>query len=241
MQLKKSKIKVRRGDTIVETMFAFAVFGLVAIINIQIMQRGTRLNQTALEINLVREQITAQAEALRLINSAYIAEYVKNQGAISPDSEVNTLWKNITGREVVPGDIKPLSQYIKKSGNYDVCDNAPVGHAFILDYRYRHGLPQIKTGSSVLQKAELFSRVRYSLSGITEPGAGIDANIIEKGANYTFQSADGIWIEVVGSGSDPVDGDKYKYFDFLIRACWDSPASRTPTTLETMVRLHVPK
>lgn len=54
-----------KGDTIVEVMVAFAVFTLVAVGAIAIMNRGISLTERSLEVTLVREQIDAQAELLR--------------------------------------------------------------------------------------------------------------------------------------------------------------------------------
>ncbi len=55
----------RRGDTMVEVIVAFAVFTLVAVGAITIMNRGIAMTERSLEITLVREQIDAQAEVLR--------------------------------------------------------------------------------------------------------------------------------------------------------------------------------
>lgn len=220
MQLEnKKRTRARRGDTIVETMFAFAIFGLIAIINIQIMQRGTRLNQSALEINLAREQITSQAEALRLLNSAYIAEFISNQGnqsACLPNSNTpKCIWERVINQKVNPDSIISLSEVANSR-----C-TAP-GNAFVLDYRF-NGLPQMR--KTALQTAKLFPRIVYRNA--------TDSNDIESGVSYVYQSAEGIWVEAVNG-----DGT---YYDFLIRACWDSPAGQVPTTLETMVRLYVPR
>lgn len=54
-----------RGDTIVEVMVAFAVFTLVAVGAIVVMNRGVAMTERSLEITLVRQQIDAQAEILR--------------------------------------------------------------------------------------------------------------------------------------------------------------------------------
>ena len=55
----------QRGDTIVEVMVAFAVFTLVAMGAITVMNRGIQMTERSLEITLVRQQIDAQAEILR--------------------------------------------------------------------------------------------------------------------------------------------------------------------------------
>lgn len=65
----------QRGDTIIEVVFAFTVFSLIAIGGIALMNQGTALAQRSLEIGLVRQQVDAQADALRYLNKAYVADY----------------------------------------------------------------------------------------------------------------------------------------------------------------------
>ncbi|HEY1086002.1 MAG TPA: hypothetical protein VGE34_04740 [Candidatus Saccharimonadales bacterium] len=60
----------QRGDTIIEVLLAVGIFSLVAIGGMAIMNQGTNTAQRAVEITLVRQQIDAQAEALRAIHQA---------------------------------------------------------------------------------------------------------------------------------------------------------------------------
>jgi len=59
-----------RGDTIIEVLLAVAVFSLVSVGAMIIMNQGTATAQRAVEITLVRMQIDAQAEALRAVHQA---------------------------------------------------------------------------------------------------------------------------------------------------------------------------
>lgn len=58
---------LQRGDTIIEVMFAIVVFSFVSVMGIMTMNKGIDSGQRSLEITLVRQQIDAQAEALRYI------------------------------------------------------------------------------------------------------------------------------------------------------------------------------
>ena len=69
------KRQKNHGDTLVEVLFATAVFSLVAVGCLSIMNQGTATAQRALEITLVRNEIDAQAEALRFMNASYISKY----------------------------------------------------------------------------------------------------------------------------------------------------------------------
>lgn len=64
-----------RGDTLIEVLFATAVFSLVAVGSLSIMNQGTATSQRAFEITLVRNEIDAQAETLRFLNASYVAAY----------------------------------------------------------------------------------------------------------------------------------------------------------------------
>ena len=63
----------QRGDTIIEVLLAFTVFSLVSVGAMTVMGQGSNASQRALEITLVRQQIDAQAEALRAAQQAYTA------------------------------------------------------------------------------------------------------------------------------------------------------------------------
>lgn len=67
------QLRLQRGDTIIEVMVAFAVFAMVAIGALTVMNQGTSNAQEALETTLVRQQIDNQAEMLRFLHQAYLA------------------------------------------------------------------------------------------------------------------------------------------------------------------------
>lgn len=62
---------MQRGDTIIEALLAFTVFSLVSVGAMTVMNQATNTSQRALEITLVRQQIDAQAEALRAAQQAF--------------------------------------------------------------------------------------------------------------------------------------------------------------------------
>lgn len=74
MRTKLNPLAVKRGDTIIEVMFAIAVFSLVAVITISMMNLGTANAEGSLELTTARHELNAQAEALRFVHSAYTAE-----------------------------------------------------------------------------------------------------------------------------------------------------------------------
>ena len=67
----RNKPQTRRGDTMIEVMFGMAVFGLVAILSVNLMDNGLKNSQANLELTMARNEINAQAEALRFVHSSY--------------------------------------------------------------------------------------------------------------------------------------------------------------------------
>ena len=74
-----------RGDTIVEVIFAVALFSMVAVGAITLMNKGVRIAQQSLEVTLVRQQIDSQAEMLRYIH----------QSASRGDAAQTNLWNEL--------------------------------------------------------------------------------------------------------------------------------------------------
>ncbi len=68
-----SSIRPDRGDTLIEVIFAVTIFALVAVSSLTIMNQGVATAERALEITLVRQQMDAQAEALRYIHDTQLA------------------------------------------------------------------------------------------------------------------------------------------------------------------------
>ena len=64
----------KRGDTIIEVMFAFAIFTMVAIVTVSMMNLGLATSERSLELVTARNELNAQAEALRFVHSSYISE-----------------------------------------------------------------------------------------------------------------------------------------------------------------------
>ena len=59
----------QRGDTLIEVIFAFTVFGMLAIGAIATMNQGTASAQRTLETTLVRQEMDSQAAVLRYIKA----------------------------------------------------------------------------------------------------------------------------------------------------------------------------
>lgn len=216
-----------RGDTIIEVLFAVAVFCMVAVGGLSLMNQGTAMAQRALEIGLVRAEMDAQADALRYMHNAYIASFGQT------DSNARTVWKQVTAeREVASAqDFGSMvdGNACRLPGNSPMGDSG--GEPFAIDVRKLDGGDQ---GSPVLllsqtdnvDKTETYSRIRYYQDD-------------RRNVPLNPAKPEGIWIQAVRvpAQADGVLG----HFDFHIRACWFTPGQKAPVTLGTIVRLYDPR
>lgn len=211
-------VKTKRGDTIVEAVFAFAIFGFIAVSSLLIMRQGMAKTQTAQEINLVRAQINAQAEALRYIHSSALSDYASD----NTSSDIYKKWEEITDY-VTTDTPEPSAKLIQGAICTPIATVNP--RAFVLNPR--GGSLDIKS-VPLLNQAVSYSRLVYGSSGDTN-------NIDLSDLNTVLTSVEGIWVEgfkVAGSGSNK------GYFDFYIRACWPNISGPVPNVIETVVRLY---
>lgn len=206
-------IKRQAGDTIIEVMFAIAVFAMVAVGSLAIMNQATGTAQRSLEVTLVRQQIDAQAEALRYIHQAYVTSYDRNIAPIGTAAE----WVKITNRTTGKG-ASVASPFGATNGS--LCPASTPGEKpFILNTR---------------------TATLWSMVPAMSPPSGISVPPFSQviyNNDSSIAAAYGIWVEAIPSATTGGTG----YVDFHIRACWDSPGSRVPVTLGTIVRLYEPR
>jgi len=213
--------KYNRGDTLIEVLFATAIFSLVAVGGLSIMNQGTATSQRALEITLVRNEIDSQAESLRFLNASYIAAYQLGAGGSAPSVTLTgpaRQWQIMQSNIINTNNTKASDFGITSTGT---CPVMPVGSFIINAKDATFVLPT----NGKLKPAVTFSQVVYSTVGVP-----------------TVLESDGIWIEAVRSST--VVGNNQAnagYIDFNIRACWDSPGQSAPVTIGTIVRLYEPR
>lgn len=204
----------QQGDTIIEVMFAVAVFAMVAVGSLSIMNQGIASAQRSLEITLVRQQMQAQAEALRYVHAAYVASY---QPGGAPTTGTAGEWQTIK-------------------------DNYAVGKAS--EFGRIDGALCSALDPSTTKPFVMNARTARVVSGIVEMQPPADESlppfaqvVYESPTSSVIDKSYGMWVEAVHVV--PTDG-KTPYVDFHIRACWNSPGINRPLTLGTIVRLYDP-
>lgn len=206
------RLRGQRGDTIIEVLLAVTVFSMVAVGSLAIMNQGTSTAQRALEITLVRQQMDAQADTIRYIHRAYLADRRSDNDAMGE-------WNKMTEPEYFARSA--ASDFGDTNGK--LCPADLPSNSFIVNAhtaRVAGEKPQSISTTKAGATPPPFSQVRYSDDGV-------------------LQDAYGIWVEAVPTAKDKAGG--VAYVDFHIRSCWESPGSGSAMTLGTIVRLYEPK
>ena len=260
----------KKGDTLIEVMLAVGIFSMVAIAIVAVMSGGVSGAQTALETTLAREEIDAQAEALRFIQSAYVAEKasLKDDGtATLQNRRFANLWKAITDKAV---DLSGSGDAGKELTNYSPskCDdlyNSTNGEvrnykAFVINTRRlgtfsNSSISQNGTagGQAVLissdgngsyfAPATTYPRIIFGTSSTQNED---NSNLIDVPTSDTVFRAEGIYvIGVKDSNTTSVIADnaatnKSAFYDFYIRTCWYGIDADQPSTISTVIRLYNP-
>lgn len=234
----------KRGDTLIEVMLAVGIFSMVAVAVVAVMSGGTSSAQTALETTLTREEIDAQAEALRFIQSSYIAE------KDDKDGDFAKLWQLITGTgsgenkvNVVTSesDIANIAQYSPtECAKLYESEGEAKKYGFVINTRALGDSPDqavISAGnqnrSGLFTQASTYPRLIY----------GGDGGVLTASGNNTLQGIEGIYIIAVKDPDSTNITDKGKtsaYYDFYIRTCWYGTGDKTPSTISTVMRLYDP-
>lgn len=149
-----------RGDTIIEVLFAVTVFSLIAIGGLSLMNQGTAMAQRALEIGLVRQQVDAQADALRYLNKAYIADYGKR-------GEASQRWNQIVTDRAVD-----QAQRFDEVSDTTACHlPTPADHPFTLDITKLDSNPVLVPTTDVAT----YAKVRHDAGTTKAEGIWIQA------------------------------------------------------------------
>lgn len=249
-----SRYSTKRGDTLIEVMFAIGFFALIAIISVAIMNSGINDAERDLELVTARNELNAQAEALRFIHSSYISEKTLPDG----DQKYKQLWETIVGSAVNPDDAKDsglldlatigsCSRVYDQSGgknllqevNAFVINTRKVTPGNNVDYSFI-GINRPASASTKFVETELSARILYRQDSAGATGNSDDQLVDSTGDNKIYfdrvTRVEGIWDFVVkGEKNNP------QYYDFYIQTCWYGPRAKAPTVLDTVIRLYNPE
>ena len=170
MKFSDNKQTTDRGDTLIEVMFAVAVFALIAVTSLALMNQGMATSRRAVEITTVRAQIDAQAETLRFLQTAYVNEYYPG------------LTYNLTDATSTPAEeYYRIVQRVDSTGSASKfgsrpCDSPP-SNSFVLNART--------------------ARVQTNYAFFKKPTNATAAQVIYDPATNNLTESNGIWVEGV--------------------------------------------
>lgn len=252
------------GETMIEIGLAISVFAIVALATVSLMSSGVNTSQRSLEITMARNEIDAQAEALRFIHSSSLAE----RKAAKDRHQYSPLWQKIS-EKVDNGGFTNKYGGIKTEFSLERCEHAYSGtkkepednifndKAFVFNTRlldlkkstileYSHFVNKIiipaEKSNRYFIKSPLYPRIIYGNTYNSANSDSTSSQLIEKdksNPNTRVDKVEGIWI--VATRSESERNGKPEFYDFHIRTCWYSPGSSRPTTIGTIVRLYNPE
>lgn len=207
------KRRSEQGDTLIEVLFAITVFSLIVVTSLMLMNQGISASQRSLEITLARQQIDAQAEALRFMHASYVQsyysgiEFTTTDPTTSPSEEFYKVKEQVIAAELTSASALGST----------ACGTPPTG-SFVLN-----STKGLALTTPAFRAPATYPQVVYASDGVVT-------------------RSEGIWIEGIRSG-DSVDvaARNTGYIDFHIRACWSAPGMKQPMNIGTIVRLYEPR
>lgn len=218
-----------RGDTMIEVLLSVTIFSIVAVTGLTIMNQGSAASQRSLEITLVRNEMEAQAIALRYMYDAALAQ--KSSAGYDPAAVADTTtaagrWQQVLNLR--KSSATTFSGMVLASGVECFYPDPTSTRAFVINPRTAQLYTQADHPDH-WDRADVFSRIRFAPAtpAMQHPTA--------------IESVRGLWVEAVEGPSSIVGGVVVPgYTDFHIRACWSTVGQSQPATLGTIVRLYEP-
>lgn len=242
----------KKGDTLIEVALAIGIFSLVAIVIVSVVSASTSGAQSALEVTLTREDMDAQAEALRFIHDSYVTG---SQSANTGDNPYANLWNNIVSRATSasvnlaynPATCSELydpNGYMKDyvSKKQFVINTRKLGNPNDVDGIVVAVRPSNSTGP--FYEAKTYPRIIY---GDSYGSASTNEDLYNQTeiSSTSIQRVEGLFVVAIrGDNSNIVTGSTVSsgvaYYDFYIRSCWTPPNADRASTISTVVRLYDP-
>ena len=212
----------------IEVLLAVTIFSVVAVTGLTIMNQGSAASQRSLEITLVRNEMEAQATALRFMYDAALAQKSSasyDSTSVSPTSPAGK-WDAVLA--IRKSSTVGATPFANMASGISCIRPSTITNAFVVNPRTAT-VYTYSANATRWTTAPVFSRVRFNQP---TPGDPHPTGI---------QNVEGIWVEAVRRDAAPIGGVTVPgYTDFHIRACWSTVGQSQPVTLGTIVRLYEP-
>ncbi|MBQ3352587.1 hypothetical protein IJG91_02955 [Candidatus Saccharibacteria bacterium] len=264
-------LNFKKGDTLVEVAFAIAIFALVSLICINVMNAGLNSAQNSLEASMARNEIDAQAEAIRFVHNAFTLEreeVIENQqyrdlwDKLSRDSNSGVSGGMANEATSLPElSVSACSEIYDKNSPKSIFKNDLT--AFVMNTRmidpedqtFNNGVKDLNKiivstrnldADNIFTETPLYPRLLFAdnVSGSNISDTNSDAELAESSEYRYLARAEGIWvIAIKDETKSSQNGGQLipEFFDFHIRTCWYGPGGTRPNTIGTIVRLYNPE
>ena len=250
--INKLKCKLKRGDTLIEVTIAIGIFSMIAIMAVLVVNTSISGTQAALENTVTREEINTQAEALRFIQAAYVAD--KNESN-EESSKYGKLWQEMVSlaRELgkdEADDANFLNYRPATCSDLYGENGIKRQGAFILNVRaldsddLNNILVSVNERPEVFRQTTSYPRIIYKYGdGTVDYGEVLYS---PAGSDAAIDGVEGIYIVAARdkNSTNIISDDGVKpasaFIDFYIRTCWYTMNAQRPSTISTVVRLYNP-
>lgn len=245
--------KFLKGDTIIEVTIAFSVFCLAATLSVSIMNGTLANTEGALELTMARNEIDAQAEALRFIHNSYLTDRELMIGTnANTNQPYRTIWSKLVGSGIDSGLISTTDQVISLADSFNSCEVVEnkiknQKNAFVLNTRSENLANPDTIFTSMAYPSSFVATGLYPRLVFQNSQGDTDRNLYEAeavalgGAMNQIKSVEGIWIIGTADQNKTSINQKPDFYDFHIYTCWYSPGNDYPTTIGTIIRLYNPE
>ncbi|MBS7346442.1 MAG: hypothetical protein KIG14_01890 [Candidatus Sacchiramonaceae bacterium] len=159
----------KKGDTIIEVTLAISIFAMLMVGSLALMNAGLSRSQATMQLTMARSTIDAQAEALRFMNNAYIAQHPRPTGEFTGPARE---WLNATSASSTSASRLNECRSDFNPTNILVVDTVNMAVR--------------KSGNGAnFTKADTYPRLSF----------GVDNNTISIPSSYL--GARGVWVEAV--------------------------------------------
>ena len=226
MRVKRGSFRsIKRGDTLIEVIFATTIFSMLAILSLQSMNSSIQSIKSDLERASVRDEIDAQAEVIRFIHNSYSAEREYEDSY----QLYRDLWKGLIANS--------LTTYSSSTLDTGTCPALP-SDSFIINTR---SIQPNAVSSTIIGLSGSNYQIPSTYATIVYGSAGSNSSSMfyESSLSDNLLRSEGIWITVYESSAK--EGSFPQYYDFHISSCWNNVGSSQASTISTIVRLYNPE
>ena len=264
----KSHRSYRRGDTIIEVIFAITVFSFVSILTLNLMNSGINVTQANLQLTTTSTEMSAQSTALRFVHNGFTAEYQYPELA-----HYVPVWEAIVERAIDAGSLMDIREVSHCDAIYNDPTFISTQRPFVINTRRLNtnaalltderinGAVVIPTSSPSMPPVPSSTAVPSTAPFISPPvssrvvfGNPLDNSDTELKESIDYQDVvrvEGLWVTAVKGDVHSETIHNYdtgttetvhipRYYDLYIRTCWFGAGRNYPTKLQSILRLYNP-